>query len=349
MQKQTDYTGNYIYQNAKLSFILTDKGRIIPDSSGFAYEYFIKDHLGNTRVTIKDSLGTAAVQQESHYYPFGLEISALSFNKTQPKNKYLYNGKELQEDFGLDWYDYGKRFYDAEVGRFTGVDPLAVKFSHLSPYNYASNDPVLKIDLWGLQGVKYYDEQNKRIVVEHNVIVLSHKQVPVPTGASQKTIKKINRINTRNSNKTKAKIAQIKGDVKEFLNHGGKGAKNSEGTTVFFDIKVTEMKVDNPKDIQQANKIGRVNAISGTKKGVKTAAMASVAVTTSGSSPGQMAGNVIKENWANAPKGAYAHEIGHRLFLDDDYPGGDGGIMDSPPGPITTTEVDEVLKKSLNK
>jgi len=51
-----------------------------------------------------------------------------------------------------DWYDYGFRFYDPTIGRFPSLDPLADKFEELSPYNYASNNPVTCIDLWGLQG-----------------------------------------------------------------------------------------------------------------------------------------------------------------------------------------------------
>ncbi len=146
MQKQTDYIGNYVYEDNKLSFILTDKGRIVPDSSGFAYEYFIKDHLGNTRLVVKDT----AVISENHYYPFGLQISGISFNKAQPKNKYLYNGKELQTGFGLDWYDYGARFYDAEVGRWHVPDPLAERYESWSIYHYVRNNPILRIDPNGM-------------------------------------------------------------------------------------------------------------------------------------------------------------------------------------------------------
>lgn len=61
----------------------------------------------------------------------------------------------------IHWYDYGFRFYDPAIGRFPSLDPLADEFENLSPYNYASNNPVTCIDLWGLQGVpagKPYDE-----------------------------------------------------------------------------------------------------------------------------------------------------------------------------------------------
>jgi len=52
---------------------------------------------------------------------------------------------------GLNWTDYGARWYMPELGRFTGVDPIAAQYPHVTPYNYAENKPIGHIDLWGLQ------------------------------------------------------------------------------------------------------------------------------------------------------------------------------------------------------
>ncbi|MCB0596784.1 MAG: RHS repeat-associated core domain-containing protein [Lewinellaceae bacterium] len=70
------------------------------------------------------------------------------------KNKYLYNGKELSADYEINLSEYGARWYDPAVGRFTGVDPIAAQFAWVSTYNYAENEPVGHIDLWGLQKYK---------------------------------------------------------------------------------------------------------------------------------------------------------------------------------------------------
>jgi hypothetical protein len=44
--------------------------------------------------------------------------------------------------FCVRWYDYGSRFYDAALSRFTTIDPKAELFSPQSPYVYAANDPI---------------------------------------------------------------------------------------------------------------------------------------------------------------------------------------------------------------
>ena len=58
------------------------------------------------------------------------------------ENNYLYNGKEANREFGLDWLDYGARWYDAALGRFGQIDPLAEIYFYQGGYTYAANDPI---------------------------------------------------------------------------------------------------------------------------------------------------------------------------------------------------------------
>ncbi|WP_245536763.1 RHS repeat domain-containing protein [Solitalea canadensis] len=106
----------------------------------------LSDHLGNALVSVdKDpSTGAARVIQEDEYYAFGLRKGITSSSG----NRYLYNGKELQESLGQ--YDYGARFYDPTLGRWNVPDPLAELSFSLTPYRYCYNNPIGFIDPFGL-------------------------------------------------------------------------------------------------------------------------------------------------------------------------------------------------------
>jgi RHS repeat-associated protein len=49
--KTTDYVGELIFEGNILKFINTSEGRVLPDGAGWEYQYHLKDHLGNVRVT----------------------------------------------------------------------------------------------------------------------------------------------------------------------------------------------------------------------------------------------------------------------------------------------------------
>jgi RHS repeat-associated protein len=138
-----DYVGGIEYKNTALEAIYHSEGRIYKGQ----YEYTLKDHLGNSRVTFRDKNGTAEILQENHYYPFGMNQEG---KWASTPNKYQYNGKELNEDLGLNWNDYGARWYDAAIGRWSVIDPLSEKMASWSPYNYAFNNPIRFIDPDGM-------------------------------------------------------------------------------------------------------------------------------------------------------------------------------------------------------
>lgn len=129
-----------------MRYIITPEGRVVANAGAYSYEYNLKDHLGNTRVVIDQ---TGKIGQVADYYPFGMRQEPLQ--QLGSDNKYLYNGKELQE--GLDWYDYGARMYDPSLGKWHTIDPLAEKYDMLSPYNYCINNPIKYVDPDGRDGM----------------------------------------------------------------------------------------------------------------------------------------------------------------------------------------------------
>ncbi len=182
LETTTDYIGSFVYEDNELKYILTPEGRALPDGNGgFEYQYYLKDHLGNVRIMFDEN---KQVLQNYSYYPFGMEMPArqkqseggngFDYNaSTTLKNDYLYNGKELQDEFGLGWYDYVFRFYDPQLGRWHVPDPLAEEYYKWSPFNYALNNPIKFIDPNGsfvdgyqnLQGeYKWHDNETEQLV-----------------------------------------------------------------------------------------------------------------------------------------------------------------------------------------
>lgn len=69
--------------------------------------------------------------------------------------RYGFNGKENDNEVKGEGnqIDYGERVYDPRIGRFLSTDPLSKSFPWYSPYQYAGNNPILFIDIDGLEPI----------------------------------------------------------------------------------------------------------------------------------------------------------------------------------------------------
>jgi RHS repeat-associated protein len=143
---QYEYSGS----TPVIAFIQTEEGRARKTGSVYKYEYDLKDHLGNTRLTTTWDPSdanqlTPQNSQRNDYYAFGYTIQSLIGSLPSSPNHYLYNHKELQDETGL--YDYGARFYDPVIGRWGAVDPLVEAGQEsTSPYGYVFDDPIKNTD-----------------------------------------------------------------------------------------------------------------------------------------------------------------------------------------------------------
>jgi RHS repeat-associated protein len=142
---RTDYIGGLIYRNDTLISIAHDEGIIKrkPDGS-YKYQYFITDHLGNNRVVFEKLSDTVYVAQRADYYAFGGLMEGLSNVLNQDSWNFLFQGKEYVDAFGYNSYDFHARGYDANLGRFDGIDP--VDNYMLSGYAGMNNNPISYID-----------------------------------------------------------------------------------------------------------------------------------------------------------------------------------------------------------
>jgi RHS repeat-associated protein len=194
-EKTTDYLGGFQYDNTILQFFPHPEGYVknTRDNQGnptFDYVYNYTDHLGNIRLsyTLEPQNNVLTILEENHYYPFGLKHTNYNTDRKSidlelisnlkrivPVLKvnydYKYNGKEWQDELGLNFYDYGARNYDPAIGRWMNIDPLAELADDLTPYHYANNNPIIYIDPDGLSATspeswatKYVDKTGKTIL-----------------------------------------------------------------------------------------------------------------------------------------------------------------------------------------
>ncbi len=119
-----------------------------------------------------------AIVEETHYYPFGLTMQAISSKAANRlKNSFKYNdgseleNKEFTNGSGLEWYNTNFRKYDPQLGRFNGIDALTDIVSNWSPYMFVQNNPILFNDPLGLDTVRIKGEGSHSVKIREGDIL----------------------------------------------------------------------------------------------------------------------------------------------------------------------------------
>jgi len=343
----------------KLSKQLTIK------EAGYVYIYLSNDNLalGGSQIEVylddfKVEHTESPVIQSEEYYPFGLTFSNYRRENSVPNTLKLFQDQEHIDDLGLNWDAFKWRNYQPDIGRFFNVDPLAEKYVHNSTYAFAENKVITFRELEGLEGV-HYMEGNKH-VVEKNVVVLLENHKTAKKGASEKKIKRVANKNKRIDARNAAKLESVRTELNTFYNGSdGNGATNSNGETVQFKFNVTgapdidkKGKTKNERNVEY-RQIGVANGIQSCQEtslgGQNIVAPAAVLTREGvGGVHGETLGAVTMRVNSGGPEGTISHETIHSLGLPDNgY--NKGGILNSPPSSISSSEVDNVLNISYEK
>lgn len=142
----TDYAGPYEFTGGTISRVSFPGGYYSYSPNSWTAHYYIQDYQGSNRKVVK--VTSTTVEQVTHYYPYGGVIGDISAEE-ECRQKYKFEGKELDRSFGLDNYDIHARNYFAMLPMWDRVDPLAEKYYGISPYAYCGGDPVNKGDYMG--------------------------------------------------------------------------------------------------------------------------------------------------------------------------------------------------------
>lgn len=137
-------------------------------------QYELSNHLGNVLAVVSDkklfidNKWQATVLSAQDYYPFGMSMPNRKWQGSAGGSyRFSFNGKEDDTEWGAQ--DYGMRIYDKSIAKFLSVDPLTKEYPELTPYQFASNTPIMAIDLDGLEaevGVTITASRVQRTVVK---------------------------------------------------------------------------------------------------------------------------------------------------------------------------------------
>ena len=129
------------------------------------------------------------IQSTNDYYPFGSAMPGRNFDSD--KYKFGFNGKEDDKEI-TGWQNYGMREYDTRICRFVSIDPLTKKYAMLTPFQFASNSPIMGIDLDGKEILVAIDGTTSKPEFGHTTLIVPDYKKTIKNGVASYQIQGIN-------------------------------------------------------------------------------------------------------------------------------------------------------------
>jgi RHS repeat-associated protein len=151
------YSGGFEQVGSSGATTIHVRNNLTVNKSGYLYIYTSNEatnidvFFDNLQVTHN----RGPLVEETHYYPFGLTMAgisskALAFGKPENK-KNKFQDQELNDDLGVNYYEFKWRHHDPQIGRFIQIDPISDKFVYNSTYAFSENKVTNHIELEGLE------------------------------------------------------------------------------------------------------------------------------------------------------------------------------------------------------
>jgi RHS repeat-associated protein len=183
----TDYLDGFQYTQTNTGMVILQffphaegyvNNTVVSGANVYSYVFNYTDHLGNIRLRFtRNTNGTLRTLEQNHYYPYGMKHEKYNEDEFvfipdpnggynsgvttgratgRQEYQYKYNGKEWQDELGLNMTAMDMRLFDNAIARWVVLDPV-VHHSQ-TPYNGFDGNPVYWADPSGADGTNYSAE-----------------------------------------------------------------------------------------------------------------------------------------------------------------------------------------------
>jgi RHS repeat-associated protein len=173
-------SASYSVNSQSFESMSFSEGVIKGNVGSWNYQFYLKDHLGSTRMALTDDDKIACATM---YQPYGTmaDVDGISAGVSDPVRQ-RFTTKEFDEDgdvnsaSGIGLFYFGDRYYDADLGRWISVDPKKEFWDY---YRFTTN-PMMFLDPNGLADIYIFAnigraQTSQTTAIEQNLQTLANR------------------------------------------------------------------------------------------------------------------------------------------------------------------------------